>query len=75
MRYEAVNTDDGIEIRDDGNVIATFNTWPPREDEGLEQLFEDANISTPQKGLFKILFGVSELEDERTESKNNTEIN
>ena len=64
MTYQSVRTDDGIEIRDGDDVIATFNTWPPREDEGLEQLLEDANISTPQKGLFKILFGVVDLEDE-----------
>jgi len=63
MSYQAVQTDDSIEIRDGDDVIATFNTWPPREDEGLEQLFDGANISTPQKGLFKILFGVAELED------------
>ena len=64
MTYQPVQTDDGIEIRDGDDVIATFNTWPPREEEGLEQLLEDANISTTQKGLFKILFGVVDLEDE-----------
>ena len=68
MTYKPVRTDDGIEIRDDDDVVATFNTWPPRDDEGLEQLFDDADISTPQKGLFKILFGVVELEDERSDT-------
>ena len=68
MRYTAVRTDDGIEIRDGDDVIATFNTWPPREDDGLEQLLDDANISSPQKGLFKILFGVVDLVDERDHS-------
>ena len=65
MKYTPVQTDDGIEIRDGDDVIATFSTWPPRGNEGLEQLFDDANISNPQKQLFKILFGVANLEDER----------
>jgi len=64
MSYEPVRTDDGIEIRDGDDVVATFNTWPPRENDGLDQLFEDANISTPQKQLFKILFGLVELDDQ-----------
>ena len=68
MTYRAIRTNKSIEIRDGDDVIATFNTWPPREDEGLEQLFEDANISTPQKDLFKILFGVVDIEDERDHS-------
>ena len=68
MSYTPVYTDDGIEIRDGDDVIATFNTWPPREEDGLETLFEDANISTPQKELFKIVFGVVELEDERSDT-------
>ena len=66
MSYAAVRTDDGVEIRDGDDVIATFNSWPPREDGGLEQLFDDANISTPQKSLFKILFGTVKLHDERS---------
>ena len=66
MSYAAVRTDDGIEIRDGDDVIATFNTWPPRDSDGLDTLLEDANISTPQKSLFKILFGTVELHDERS---------
>ena len=69
MSYQAVQTDDGIEIRDGDDVIAEFNTWPPREDEGLDQLFDDANISTPQKELFKILFAVADLHDERSDTE------
>ena len=62
--YQPVRTEDGFEIRDGSDVIATFNTWPPRDDDGLELLFDDANISNPQKELFKILFGVAELVDD-----------
>lgn len=68
MSYKPVRTNDGIEIRDRNDVIATFNTWPPRENDALEDLFDDANISTPQKELLKILFGVVELEDERSDT-------
>ena len=68
MTYTTIRTDEGVEIRDGDDVIANFNTWPPREEEGLEQLFDEANISTPQKQLFKILFGVAELKDERSDT-------
>ena len=64
MRYDTIRTEDSIEIRDGGDVIASFDTWPPREEEGLEMLFDDANISTQKKELFKILFGVVELDYE-----------
>lgn len=36
-----------LKTRDGGNVVAKFSTWPPREKEGLEKLFDEANISTP----------------------------
>ena len=65
MSYTPVKTDDGIEIRDGDEVIATFNTWPPRQSDEIENLFEDANVSQPMKGLLHILFGVAELKDER----------
>ena len=68
MSYQPVKTDDGIEIRDGAEIIATVTSCPPRDEDGLEQLFDDANISTPQKDLFKILFGVAEIEDERTDT-------
>lgn len=67
MTFNPVQVDGGIEIRDgNGNIIETFNTWPPREAEQLDSLFEEANISTPQKDLWKLMFGVTELQDERT---------
>ena len=69
MPYTAVRTDDEIQIRDGDDIIATFDTWPPKDAEGLETLFNDANISTPQKGLFKILFGVAEVKDERSDTE------
>jgi len=68
MSLTPVRTDDGIDTRDGEDVIVTVNTWPPRDDQTLEDLFDEANISTPQKDLFKILFGVAELEDERDQS-------
>ena len=64
----AVQTDDGIEIRDGDDVITTVATWPPRKAEALDELFEATDISTPQKELFKILFAVVELQDEREQS-------
>ena len=64
MSYQAIKTDDGIEIRDGGDVVATFNTWPPRESDGVEELLDDANVGQPMKGLLCVLFGVVELENE-----------
>jgi len=64
MSYEAVRTDDGIEIRDGDEVIVVSKTWPPREPDVLDILFDDANISQPTKGLLNILFGVTDLADE-----------
>ena len=66
MSYTAVQTDNGIEIRDSGTVVATFDTWPPRDADGLSLLFDDANISQSQKEMFHILFGVAEVQDERS---------
>ena len=63
-----VKTGDGWEIRDGETVIVTTASWPPRDPDNLETLFEEANISTPQKELFKILFGVVEPEDETSQS-------
>ena len=67
MSYEAVRTDDGIEIRDGDEVIAVSKTWPPREPDVLDILFDHANISQPTKGLLNILFAVTELEHEDEE--------
>ena len=68
MTYTPVRTDDGIEIRDNDDVVAQFNTWPPRDPDGLEDFFDDADISQPNKSVFRILFGVEELVDERTDT-------
>ena len=68
MTYKAVRTEKGIVIKDDNESITTCATWPPNEDETLEVLFDEANISTPQKELFKVLFGIVELEDERSDT-------
>ena len=58
-------TGDGWEVRDGDETIIVFDTWPPKDPEDLETLFSEADISTPQKELFKILFGVIDPEDER----------
>ena len=58
-----IEVSDGWEIRDGDEVIIHSATWPPRDPDDLETLFEEANISTPQKELFKILFGVIEPEN------------
>jgi len=65
MTLTAYRTDEGIEIRDDDSVVAEFNTWPPRDADSLDDLFDEGNISTPQKELFRILFGVDKPIDER----------
>lgn len=61
MSYKAHKVNGGIEIRDGDKVITTVNTWPPRDAEALEDLFDDANVSQPMKGLLRILFGVEDV--------------
>ena len=66
-RYNPVRTDDGIEIRDDdGEVIVTSKTWPPREPADLDALFDDGNISNPTKELLMLLFGVTDVSNEQS---------
>ena len=67
MSYQAVRTDDGIEIRDGESVIATAEAWPPRDPDTLADLFDDANVSSSTKDLLTLLFGVIELDDETTD--------
>ena len=67
MKYQAVRTDDGIEIRDEEKVVTTTDSWPPRDVDALEDLFDDANVSSPTKDVLTLLFGVGGLTDETTE--------
>ena len=69
MSYKAVQTDDGIEIRNGDEVITTVNTWPPRDAEAFEDLFDDANVSQPMKGLLWILFDIGDIKDDRDEDE------
>ena len=71
MPYEAHSVDDGIEIRDGDEVITTVNTWPPRDAEALEDLFDHANVSQAMKGLLRILFGVEDVKYDRDEDESN----
>ena len=66
---KAYRTDDGIEIRDGDEVLTKTSTWPPSDADKLDTLFNNVSISTPQKELFKILFGVVEPIDERSDSE------
>ena len=64
MPLKPVRTDDGIEYRDGDGVVVVGNTWPPREPEVIEELLEHANISTPDKELRMLLYGIVEPDDE-----------
>ena len=68
MSLEPVRTDDGIEYRDGNEVVVMGKTWPPRDPEVVKTLLEHANISTPDKELRMLLFGVVEPMDERDNS-------
>lgn len=70
MSYQPVLTDDGFEIRDkDGTVIwgpSEAYSWPPNE-EMMEAVFDDASISQPNKDVFRLLVGLSDITDERSD--------
>jgi hypothetical protein len=71
MTYTPVKTDDGFEIRDENaNTIwgpSETHSWPPNA-EMMEAVFDDANISQPTKDVFRLLAGLSEIKDERSQS-------
>ena len=71
MSYTPVLTDDGLEIRDgDGNVVwgpSEQYSYPPNE-EMMEAIFADANISNPNKAVFRLITGLVDVEDEREQS-------
>ena len=71
MSYNPVLTDDGLEIRDgDGNVVwgpSEQYSYPPNE-EMMEAVFEDANISNPNKAVFRLITGLVDVQDEREQS-------
>ena len=73
MSYEPVLTDDGLEIRDkNGDVIwgpSESYSWPPNE-EMMEAVFEDANISNPNKAVLRLITGLVDLQDDRTQEVN-----
>lgn len=68
MSYEPVLTDDGLKIRDgNGNVVwgpSESYSWPPNE-EMMEAIFNDANISNPNKAVFRLIGGLVDIQDER----------
>ena len=66
--YDVKRTEDGIEIRDGDKLVTVADTWPPRDEETLDQLFNEASISQPTKGVLKVLFGVIEVKDERDQN-------
>ena len=70
MSYQPVRTDDGLEVRDEhGNLVAgPFESVPPRDPDGVDDLFDAANISQPTRDLLKILFDIAEYQDERSGS-------
>jgi len=69
VSYTPVLTDEGLEIRDkNGTVIwvpSETYSWPPNE-EMMEAVFEDASISQPTKDVFRMLVGLADIDDERT---------
>ena len=71
MSYNPVLTDDGLEIRDgNGNVVwgpSEQYSYPPNE-EMMEAVFEDANISNPNKAVFRLITGLVDVQDEREQS-------
>ena len=70
MSYKPVITDDGLEIRDDNdNVIwgpSETYSWPPNADM-MEAVFEDANISNPNKAVFRLITGIEDVQEERSD--------
>lgn len=70
MSYNPVLTDVGLEIRDkNGSVIwgpSECYSWPPNE-QMMEAVFEEANISNPNKAVFRLITGLVDVEDERTD--------
>ena len=67
MTFNAKKTDSGIEIRNEDDLITTTNTWPPRNKQALEDLFDETDLSETQKHVFKILFGAADLDENTTD--------
>ena len=69
MSYQAILTDSGLEIRDENETViwgpSESYSWPPNE-EMLNAVLEDANISDPNKAVFKVMLGLVEIKDETT---------
>ena len=67
MTYQAVRTDDGLEIRDgDGDVVAGPSSSNPIRDKDLDNLLEDAGFSEKQQMAIKIALGDVTPSDERS---------
>ena len=64
MSYKAYQTENGIEIRDGGDVVITVNSWPPRDEDKIDALFDDADISDPTRSVLHLLLGVGGLIDD-----------
>ena len=70
MTYQPVLTDEGLEIRDNTDEVvwgpSEQYAWPPSE-EMMEVVFEDANISNPNKAVLRLITGLVDIQDERSE--------
>lgn len=70
MSYKAVMTDDGLEIRNSNeNVVwgpSEEYSWPPNE-EMMEAVFEDANVSNPNKAVFRLISGLVNIKEETSD--------
>jgi len=67
MTYRRVLTDNGLIIRNEnGDAVAgPFESNPPRDEDQLEDLFDDAEIDDKTKSAIKILIGIGTTIDER----------
>ena len=58
-----VKTDEQWDIKEGDTVIASSDSYPPTDETVIEAILEEANISTDQKEMFKILFGVAPVNE------------